>query len=82
MTGDKTFTGTVTLELNDTDIGTFNDVDLAATYNAQAFIDEDNSFSSEDTFSPGKKRNSNLVLGSPPLKATDPTLLKTVGGFE
>ena len=28
-----------------------NDVDLAATYNAQAFIDEDNSFSSEDTFS-------------------------------
>ena len=65
VTGDKTFTGTVTLELNDTDLGTFNDLDLDATYNSQAFTDEDNSFSSEDSFSPGKKRNSNLVLGSP-----------------
>ena len=63
MTGDKTFTGTVTLELNDTDIGTFKDLDLDATYNSQAFIDEDNSFSSADTFSPGKKRNLNLALG-------------------
>ena len=79
VTGEKTFTGTVTLELDDTDIGTFNDVDLDATYNTRAFIDEDNSFSSEDTFSPGKKRNSNLVLGSP---ATHQTLLKTFGGFE
>ena len=63
MTGDKTFSGTVTLKLDDTSCGTFNDVDLAATYEAQAFIDEDNSFSSVDTFSPGKINKFKFIFG-------------------
>ena len=56
VTGDKAFSGTVTLQRDDTSCGTFNGEDLGATYNANAFIDEDNSFSSTDTFSSGKKK--------------------------
>ena len=56
VTGDKAFSGTVTLERDDTSLGTFNGVDLGDTISAQAFIDEDNSFSSADTFSSGKKK--------------------------
>ena len=56
VTGDKAFSGTVTLERDDTSLGTFNGVDLGDTISAQAFIDEDNSFSSTDTFSSGKKK--------------------------
>ena len=57
VTGDKAFSGTVTLERDDTSLGTFNGVDLHASAQAQAFIDEDISFPFADTFSSGKKKN-------------------------
>ena len=50
VTGKKTFTGTVKLHLDDTALGTFNDVDLGAAYSSQAFIDEDTSFPAADSF--------------------------------
>ena len=71
VTGDKAFGGTVTLQRDDTTLGTFNGVDLGATYNANAFIDEDISFSSADTFSPG------LAITAPSLRATDAISIPT-----
>ena len=50
VTGEKTFSGSVNLHLDDTVLGTFNDVDLGATYTSQAFIDEDTSFPAADSF--------------------------------
>ena len=44
------FSGSVKLHLDDTVLGTFNDVDLGATYTSQAFIDEDTSFPVTDSF--------------------------------
>ena len=78
VTGDKAFSGTVTLERDDTSLGTFNGVDLGDTISAQAFIDEDNSFPSADTFSSGKKEIWKLgfALGLSTQWATHPTILK------
>ena len=50
VTGKKAFTGTVKLHLDDTALGTFNDVDLGAAYSSHAFIDEDTSFPAADSF--------------------------------
>ena len=53
------------LDQDDTELGTFNDVDLGATYAAQAFIDEDISFPAADSFT----LSSGEAMSAPSLRA-------------
>ena len=65
--GEKTFSGTVDLLLNDTMLTTFNDIDLRQIYNAQAFINEDNSFFAPDSFTLANSE----IMTAPSLRAVN-----------